>query len=192
MLFRTLLTTVFITLIASFSAHASEVMSEKPAISSSVAMIVTSKVEAIDHKTRVVTLKGEDGQSVTFTAGPEARNLDQVSVGDTVTAEYVQNISIQVLAAKDAEAGAAQVAAAVRTKEGEMPGMAVVGSQVEVSVVEEINIEANTFKLKGPDGVINEFTARDPENLKKAAVGDVVVMTYTQALAISVEAKTAE
>ena len=192
MLFRTLLTTAFITLIASFSAHASEVMSEKPAISSSVAMVVTSKVEAIDHKTRVVTLKGEDGQSVTFTAGPEARNLDQVSVGDTVTAEYVQNISIQVLAAKDAEAGAAQVAAAVRTKEGEMPGMAVVGSQVEVSVVEEINIEANTFKLKGPDGVINEFTARDPANLKKAAVGDVVVMSYTQALAISVEEKAAE
>ena len=37
-----------------------------------------------------------------------------------------------------------------------------------------------------------EFTARNPENLKLAEVGDLVVITNTEALAISVEAAPAE
>ena len=165
---------------------------EKPAISTSMAVVVTSQVEAINHETRVVTLSGQDGESVTFTASDEARNLDQVEVGDTVTAEYLQNLTIQVLAAENAEPGAAAVVVAASAEEGDMPSMAVIESQVEVFTVEEINIEANTFKLKGADGVVNEFTAHEPENLKKSAVGDVVVMTFTQAVAISVEEKAAE
>lgn len=165
---------------------------EKPAISTSMAVVVTSTVEAINHETRLVTLSGQDGESVTFTAGPEARNLDQVQVGDTVTVEYLQNLTIEVLTAENAEPGAAVVAVAARAEEGEMPGAAMIDAQVEVFTVEDINIEANTFKLKGADGVVNEFTAREPENLKKAVVGDVVVMTFTQAVAISVEEKAAE
>ncbi len=165
---------------------------EKPAISTSMAVVVTSVVEAINHETRLVTLSGEEGESVTFTASPEARNLDQVEVGDTVTVEYLQNLTIQVLAAVNAEPGSGGVAIAARAEEGDMPGAAIIDTQVEVFTVEEINIEANTFKLKGADGIVNEFTAREPENLKKSAVGDVVVMTFTQAVAISVEEKTAE
>jgi hypothetical protein len=165
---------------------------EKPAISTSMAVVVTSVVEAIDHKTRVVTLSGEEGKSVTFTASEEAQNLDQVAVGDTVTVEYLQNLTIQVLAAENAEAGVGAVVVAARSEKGEMPGMAIIDAQVEVFTVEEINIEANTFKLKNVDGIVNEFTAREPENLKKSAVGDVVVMTLTQAVAISIEEKMAE
>jgi len=63
---------------------------------------------------------------------------------------------------------------------------------VVTATVEEINIELNTFKLKGPDGAINEYTARNPQNLKRAAVGDLVVMTVTSAVAIVVEEKAPE
>jgi hypothetical protein len=50
--------------------------------------------------------------------------------------------------------------------------------------VEDINIEANSFKLKWPNGEIQEYQAQDPENLKKAEVGDLVVTTYTEAIAL--------
>ena len=60
------------------------------------------------------------------------------------------------------------------------------------ATVEEINLENNTFKLKGPSGEVQEYVARDPENLKKAEVGDLVVITYTEAVAISVEKTTGE
>jgi hypothetical protein len=68
-----------------------------------------------------------------------------------------------------------------------MPGMAAMDATVITAVVEEINLAANTFKLRGPSGEIKEYEARDPENLKKAAVGDLVVITYTEAVALSVE-----
>jgi hypothetical protein len=51
----------------------------------------------------------------------------------------------------------------------------------------DINLETNTFKLEGPDGTVEEFAARDPENLRRAEVGDLVVTTVTEAVAISVE-----
>src|SRR5512135_1538941 len=45
---------------------------------------VTATVEAIDQKTREVTLKGPKGNTITFTAGPEVKNLAQVQKGDQV------------------------------------------------------------------------------------------------------------
>lgn len=165
---------------------------EKPAFSASISMVVTSTVVAIDHETRLVTLKDAEGKPVTFTAGEEVRNLDQVNAGDTVTAEYVQNFSLRVLATKNPEAAAGEIAAWGRAEEGDMPGMAIVDTKVDVFTVEEINLKANTFKLKDADGTVLEFTSRNPENLKKSAVGDVVVLTYTEGFAISVEEKPAK
>ena len=90
------------------------------------------------------------------------------------------------------EADAAEASAMARTKEGEMPGVAAMDTVVVILTVEEINVEANTFKLKGPDGVVEEYVARNPENLKRAMVGDLVVMTVTEAVAITVEKAPAE
>ena len=73
-----------------------------------------------------------------------------------------------------------------------MPAGAVMDSTVITATVEEINLENNTFKLKGPSGEINEYVARNPENLKKADVGDLVVITLTEAIALKVEKTTAE
>jgi hypothetical protein len=50
----------------------------------------------------------------------------------------------------------------------------------------------NTFKLKGPDGTVNEYVARNPDNLKRAAVGDLVVITVTAAVAVTVEEQPAD
>jgi hypothetical protein len=63
---------------------------------------------------------------------------------------------------------------------------------VITAVVEDINLENNTFKLREPDGSINEYVARVPENLKRAKVGDLVVITVTNAVAIVVEEQPAE
>jgi Cu/Ag efflux protein CusF len=165
---------------------------EKPSFFASQSMMATATVEAIDHETRVVTLRKADDTTVTFTAGDEARNLAQVTVGDVVTAEYVQSVSIVVVENDGGEPTAAEMGAMARTEKGEMPGMAAMDTQIITATVEEINIEANTFKLKGPAGDINEYVAMNPENLKRAAVGDLVIMTLTEAVAISVEGQPAE
>jgi len=165
----------------------SAAIEEKPFIYASQTMMITAEVEAIDHETRVVTLRGPQGNSVTFTATEEARNLGQVGVGDLVDVEYLQSMSIEVAANPGLAPGAGELVAAGRTPEGDMPGMAVMDTRVITATVEEINIEANTFKLKGPQGNVKEYTARNPENLKLAEVGDLVIITYTEAMAIAVE-----
>jgi len=164
----------------------------RPSFSASHSMTVSAVVEAIDHETRVVTVRKADGEEVTFTASEEARNLDQVSVGDVLIAEYMENVSIEVFANDGMEPDAAAVSAMARTEKGEMPGVAVMDSSVVTATVEEINLEKNTFKLKGPDGVVNEFVARNPDNLRRAKVGDLVVTTVTSAIAITVEKQTTE
>ena len=82
--------------------------------------------------------------------------------------------------------------AMARTKAGEMPGVAAINTKVATATVEEINIEANTFKLRGPDGTVNEYVARNPANLKRAKVGDLVIFTVTTAVTIVVEAAPSE
>ena len=63
------------------------------------------------------------------------------------------------------------------------PGGMEMSTRVITATVAEINLEANTFKLNMPGGEVREFTARNPENLKRAEVGDLVVITFTEAVA---------
>ena len=167
-------------------------MMEKPSFYASQSMLVTAVVEAIDHETRVVTMRRPDGESITITASDEARNLGQVAVGDLLVVEYEETISIEVMANEGLEPSVIDASAMARTEEGQMPGVAAVESTVIVSTVEEINLEMNTFKLKGPDGEVSEYVARNPDNLRRAEVGDLVVLTITAAVAITVEKHAAE
>lgn len=174
------------------SAAGDMMIEEKPFISTSVSAVETSTVTAINHQTREVTLLSEEGESTTFIAGDDVRNLAQVSTGDLVTVEYVKNLTVQVIDAPDAVPAVADVIAEVRAEEGEMPAAATIETMVEVSTIEAIDIEANTFRLKDENGMVTEYTARDPDNLTRSKVGDVVVATLTEAMAISVSKVTAE
>ena len=164
-----------------------QVAVEKPSFFASQTTTVNAVVEAINHETREVTLNLGEDETVTFTASDEARNLDQVNVGDIVNAEYVESLSIEVMANEGIEPGSGELTAMARSEKGEMPAGAIMDTQIVTATVEEINLEKNTFKLKGPDGDVNEYVARNPDNLRRAEVGDLVVITMTEAVAISVE-----
>lgn len=168
-------------------AGTEEAKLERPSFAASQTMTVSAIVEAINYETRVVTLRKADDEAITFTASDEVRNLDQVNIGDVLVAEYMESVTIDVIADDGQGAEAAAAAVLARTEKGEMPGVAAMDTTVVVSTVEEINLETNTFKLKGPDGVVTEYLARNPGNLKRAMVGDLVVTTVTGALAMVVE-----
>lgn len=172
--------------IATSSAQDSATM-EKPSFYSSQAREVSARVESINHETRLVTLLRADGERITFTARDEVRNLDQVMVGDIVNARYVESVSIEVVANEGMEPDSGELAGIARAEEGEMPGMAAFEAQVIRATVEEINIEASTYKLRGPNGEVHEYVAMNPENLKRAAVGDLVIITIAESMAVSVE-----
>ena len=147
---------------------------------------MTAKVVSIDAETREVVLMGEDGVEIELVASEETRNLDQVSPGDTVNAKVVERVSIELIKGGNLRAIDLKIDENAQAEEGEMPARAEIETTVNVYTVEAIDLEANTFKLRDAEGEVGEFTARDPANLAKAAIGDAVVVTTIEAMAVEV------
>ena len=181
---RLLFALLFVSLSANADHHEGD---RKPAMFASQTTTMQAVVEAIDHEARLVTLRKDDGSSVTFTPSPDVRNLDQVKVGDILHVEYSQSVSIQVATVEGMETGAGEVAGITRSEKGEMPAMAAVDTKVVIARVVDIDVEAMTYKLEFPDGSVNEYVAMVEENLKLAAVGDMVAIETTESVIAVVE-----
>jgi hypothetical protein len=160
---------------------------EKPSISTSQKMKLTALVEAIDLEKREVTLRGPQGHVRTIQLGDTAPRLNEVEVGDTVLAEYVQNLSLEVMANDGTKPGGGVMSAVSRGASEKPPSVVVTDTSISTATVDTIDLENNTFRLDWGDGNIKEYVAQNPANLRKAAVGDLVVVTYTEALALSVQ-----
>ena len=74
-----------------------------------------------------------------------------------------------------------------RAKAGEKPGGVLATEKTVVATIEAIDKKAKTATLKGEDGKSVTVTPRDPKNLDKVKVGDRLVITYTEAIAVKVE-----
>jgi hypothetical protein len=160
---------------------------EPPSWKTSSLIEETATVEAIDPSTRMVTLKGPKGNSVTFKAGEEVRNLAQVKVGDEVKFAYYESLAVRVLKTGEAFPTAGESAAMARAKKGEKPA-GVVGKEMTVNVtITAIDKAAKTVTLKKEDGKSVTVTPLEPKNIDKVKVGDRLVVTYTEAVAVKVE-----
>jgi hypothetical protein len=162
---------------------------EKPALSEEVTVTMEATVTAVNHETRQVTLKNTAGESVTFIASDEVRNLAQVDVGDKLMVEYMEAIDIQVMGPEEADLGAGKIAAATRAEPGEKPAGAEISETTVVVAIESIDKENETVTLKGPEGNSKTVKVRNPANLDKVAIGDKVMITYTESLVIVVTEK---
>ena len=70
---------------------------------------------------------------------------------------------------------------------GERPGAASVHQITAIAEVIDVDPRERTITLKGPLGNIVNSTSGNPDQFKLVKKGDKVDVTYTQALAVSVE-----
>jgi hypothetical protein len=159
---------------------------ERPKVVKERAAVMTATVQAIDLNTRIVTLKGPKGEVRDIKVGEEAVNLPQLKVGDLVTVKYYESLAIEVIK-PGTVSGAGEQSAIVRAKPGEMPGGMAARQSTVTATVSAIDKKKGTISLKGPEGKTVIAKAEDPKNLDKVNVGDELMITYTEALAISVE-----
>jgi hypothetical protein len=150
----------------------------------------TATVEAIDLKTRVVTLKDKDGNVADIKVSEKAQNLPQVKVGDQLTVKFYESVAFE-LAPPGTTMQVSTTESAARAKLGERP--AGVEAQMVTAVVniEAINTKTNVATLKGPEGKVVQVKIQDPKKWESAKVGDKVSITYTQAVAVEVTPKPA-
>jgi Cu/Ag efflux protein CusF len=150
----------------------------------------TATVESIDQASRVVTLRGEDGNAVTLVVGEEVRNLPQVKAGDKVTVSYYEAIAAEVKKPGEGVAGVQADVAAARAEPGERPA-AGAGVMLRTTVeIEHVDTKANTVTFRRSDGASRTVAVEKPEGqefIKGLRKGDQVEIAYTEAVAIEVK-----
>ncbi|MGD0102724.1 MAG: hypothetical protein ABSC06_01635 [Rhodopila sp.] len=151
---------------------------------------LSGTVESVDQATRQVLFRGPEGGLVTVTAGPAVKNLAQLKPGDKVIATYRQAFAAE-LAKPGTSAPPLQAAQSTsRAAPGETPG----GSHeqmIRVRVkITRIDHKHHVVSFIGPAKIERTVDVDDPDMqnfLKTLEVGDEVDLTYTEALAVSVE-----
>jgi hypothetical protein len=146
-----------------------------------------AKVEAVDHAKRLVTITGPLGNTVVMKVDETVRNLPQVKVGDSVLVEYEESVAVRVMKPGE-DAGPAKVEASLAAaKPGEKLAGVLKNQITTTATIEAIDKTKPSVVLKGRQGELSEVKVLYPENLDRVKVGDQIEITYTEALAISVE-----
>jgi Cu/Ag efflux protein CusF len=182
---RRFLTCVALTTAVLAGSAATLVLAQK-AVTQGAAVSETAVIHAIDSKNRIVTLKVPDGTFEEIYCGPDVQRFDALKVGDTVTFRYYESVvyAIQKPGATPPKPDAATV---TRT-EGTKPGGTISRQMTATVTVLEIDPAVPSVTIRTEDGNKMSFKVEDKKNIEGLKVGDRVQVTYTQALAISVQA----
>lgn len=175
-------------LVGGLPAFAAEKAPQKATASETVK--VTATVKAIDYDKRLITLQGPDGKAMTVEAGPEVKRFKEIKAGDVVAVRYTQALAAELKKA-GTTSGVSVKDDVKRAKAGESPG---VKGQREVKAtvtIDAVDLKNNIVTFTGPQGNVTIAAVERPqmrEFLKTLKAGDKVDLTFTEAVAVSVEA----
>ena len=146
---------------------------------------VQATIQAIDQTTRVVKLRTKEGKDLEVTAGPQVKRLAELRVGDEVTIQFYESLTLSLAKVPGGTPARAEVASEARNPETELPGGVKLRQTTVQAKVTAVDVEHGEVTVETPSGesVILEV---DPEVAKKVTVGDMVDAVYTEALAVSV------
>ncbi len=141
-------------------------------------------IQAINLETREVVLKTADGKEATVVAGPEVKRLADLKVGDKVSIQYYESLTLKL--DKVATSTSTSTASAEqRAEPTELPGGMKTTTTIVTAKITAVDAAASTVTLVGPKGRSVTLDV-DPEILTRVKVGDLVSAEYTEALAVSV------
>lgn len=150
---------------------------------------VTATVTALEPEHRLLSLQGESGETATLYVREEVRNYDRIKVGDRVVVTYQQAIAAAVTrpdqSVKETQIGVA----AQRAEPGQAPHAEISASLVATVKVDAVDVDFDTITFTRDDGRVRTVQVKDPgarKFIKGLKQGDLVTVTYTEALAVSV------
>jgi Cu/Ag efflux protein CusF len=150
-------------------------------------LTVNATVEKIDLPSRRVTLRLPDGSARTITVSEEVRNLPQVKPGDQVRAQYFESVAFEVKPAGSDSPGVSVSSGGSRAEPGQMPAGVAASVTTVTTTITGIDKANGTVTLTGPEGESVTVKVQNPANLDRVTTGDLVDITYTEAVGISVE-----
>ena len=159
------------------------VLAQQPALQSKPETI-TATIEAIDKASRVVTLKGPEGNSVDVKASDQLEGFNSLRVGDEVTATYFAAVMIRARKPGDPVATGEPATTVRRTER--TPGSDTRQERTFTVTVEAVDTKAPSLRVKGPQGRVVTMAVADPKQLQNLKVGDTVDLTYYESLLVKV------
>ncbi|MBP1634611.1 MAG: hypothetical protein H6Q10_1185 [Acidobacteria bacterium] len=146
-------------------------------------VVKTATVEAINHGTRELTLKGPEGNFVTFKAPKEVKRFDELKVGDKITARYYDNVVIRVKQPGEKDVDTATDAA---TRTAERPGGTVAEQRTITATITQIDPKVPSITFEGPNNWKYSSRVQDKKLLATVKVGDKVDIVWTEAVLLDV------
>jgi len=131
-------------------------------------------------------LKGPRGGTVTLDVKDPSK-LDAVAVGDPVVAAFMEALALQVKKVPGGKPGVTVTEARATSPPGETPSGAVGREVVVTATITAVDRKGQTVTIKGPRGNTETIKVKDATNLKGVEAGDVAELTYTQALAVTLD-----
>ena len=152
----------------------------------------TATVTAVDMKNHLVTIQGPAGNSTIIRVTDQVKNLPQVKIGDEINITYYRSAVVNLVKTKgDVKLGTEVSGAKASAPAGEKPAGVIemeVTRTVEVVFVDPYQ---KFISFRGPDIGLRRVTLENRPDLQhyldELKKGDIVEVTYTDALAISLE-----
>lgn len=145
-----------------------------------------AQVESVDAKNRKVVLKTPSGESEEFYVDPQVRNFDKVKPGDNVVLRYHVGVAAEI---KPSGTSAKAVQEKVAAEKATMGG-SIDHSISATVIIESVDTSFNSVTFRRADGKTRTVAVDSPkgqEFIKKLKKGDAVEITYTEAVAVSLE-----
>jgi translation elongation factor P/translation initiation factor 5A len=163
-----------------------QAQSARPAAIAVETVSCTATVQAIDDAKRTVTLKDSDGATITYKAGKDVINFDQIKVGDEIEAKLVRQLALFVRK-PDAPAVDGEAAGVALAPKGAMPGGIVIDTVQVTDKIEAIDPQKRLVTLIGEDGQSLTVHLGPKVNLAELRKGDLVVARLTDGLILAVQ-----
>jgi len=160
-------------------------LAQKP-VTQTEAVELTTKIEAIDHDARLVTLKDKSGDLQTIYCGPEVKRFDELKVGDTVTFRYYESLAYQIRKPGQPGSPLSSDPTIVRGQ-GAKPAATVSQQKTATVTIKAIDAKVPAVTVLTADGHKVSFKIEDKKNLEGLKAGDTVEITYTEAFVVSVK-----
>jgi hypothetical protein len=147
----------------------------------------TATIAALDVAGRTLTLKRRSGQMQTIKVGPDVSRLSELAVGDVIKVEFEQTLELEYQPAGSATVPMSAGATLGRADRDQAPGgVESAGVQGTVTVT-AIDSEKRLVSFQEPGGSVYQVKAGPTVRLEKLKVGDRLLATYVETVAIKVE-----
>ncbi|MFT4769531.1 MAG: hypothetical protein ACI8RN_002676 [Glaciecola sp.] len=169
------------------AAHHEEPMSDHA--ERAMAIEIDAEVVAVDTETRELVLQLPTGEQMTTVVDPKVARFSEIAAGDFLVVTYLAALAAELREPTEEEMANPWVEGADAGIAGaeEAPGGAMIAAVRAVCTIEGMNRLIGTVTIMDSRGKAHVIGDVKPERIEQLRIGQSVVMTFTQALAVGIE-----